>query len=303
MKVLKKPYLYASVLGLLLTSSFTYSMLKTFVLAETISTVSNTGSTSNTAAASQAAKNAQVTDTSYSDGNISVTLTEKTVNETQIYVADITLSSSDYLKTALAQNSYGTNVTAKTSVTAAENNAILAVNGDYYGANSSGYVIRNGVVYRDSVREDASNGALAIYKDGSFKIIYEDQVSADQLVQDGVVNLLAFGPSLVENGEISVDTNTEVGQAMSSNPRTAIGIIDENHYIIIVSDGRTSESKGLSLYQMAEVMKSYGVKTAYNLDGGGSSTLYFNGQVINKPTTGGSKISERAVSDIVYIGY
>ena len=303
MKVLKKPYLYASVLGLLLTSSFTYSMLKTFVLAETISTVSNTGSTSNTAAASQAAKNAQVTDTSYSDGNISVTLTEKTVNETQVYVADITLSSADYLKTALAQNSYGTNVTAKTSVTAAENNAILAVNGDYYGANSSGYVIRNEVVYRDSVREDASNGDLAIYKDGSFKIIYEDQVSADQLVQDGVVNLLAFGPSLVENGEISVDTNTEVGQAMSSNPRTAIGIIDENHYIIVVSDGRTSESKGLSLYQMAEVMKSYGVKTAYNLDGGGSSTLYFNGQVINKPTTGGSKISERAVSDIVYIGY
>lgn len=303
MKVLKKPYLYASVLGLFLTSSFTYSMLKTFVLAETISTVSNTGSTSNTTAANQAAKNAQVTDTSYSDGNISVNLTEKTVNETQIYVADITLSSSDYLKTALAQNSYGTNVTAKTSVTAAENNAILAVNGDYYGANSSGYVIRNRVVYRDGVREDASNGDLAIYKDGSFKIIYEDQVSADQLVQDGVVNLLAFGPSLVENGEISVDTNTEVGQAMSSNPRTAIGIIDENHYIIVVSDGRTSESKGLSLYQMAEVMKSYGVKTAYNLDGGGSSTLYFNGQVINKPTTGGSKISERAVSDIVYIGY
>ena len=303
MKVLKKPYLYASVLGLLLTSSFTYSMLKTFVLAETIPTVSNTSSTSNTSAASQAAKNAQVTDTSYSDGNISVTLTEKTVNETQVYVADINLSSSDYLKTALAQNSYGTNVTAKTSVTAAENNAILASNGDYYGANSSGYVIRNGVVYRDSVREDASNGDLAIYKDGSFKIIYEDQVSVDQLVQDGVVNLLAFGPSLVENGEISVDTNTEVGQAMSSNPRTAIGIIDENHYIIVVSDGRTSESKGLSLYQMAEVMKSYGVKTAYNLDGGGSSTLYFNGQVINKPTTGGSKISERAVSDIVYIGY
>ena len=303
MKVLKKPYLYASVLGLLLTSSFTYSMLKTFVLTETISTVSNTSLTSNTTAASQAAKNAQVTDTSYSDGNISVNLTEKTVEETQVYVADITLSSSDYLKTALAQNSYGTNVTAKTSVTAAENNAILAVNGDYYGANSSGYVIRNGVVYRDSVREDASNGDLAIYKDGSFKIIYEDQVSTNQLVQDGVVNLLAFGPSLVENGEISVDTNTEVGQAMSSNPRTAIGIIDENHYIIIVSDGRTSESKGLSLYQMAEAMKSYGVKTAYNLDGGGSSTLYFNGQVINKPTTGGSKISERAVSDIVYIGY
>lgn len=303
MKFLKKRYAYASIFGLLLIASFSYSMLKTFVIAETISTVSSTSSSSNAKAASKAAETATVTDTSYSDDNISVTLTEKTISNTQVYIADVTVSSSEYLKTAFAQNTYGNNVTAKTSETAANNNAILAVNGDYYGANTTGYVIRNGVVYRDTVREDSSNGDLAIYKDGSFKIIYEDQVSADQLVKDGVVNLLAFGPSLVENGEIAVDTNSEVGQSMSSNPRTAIGIIDENHYIIIVSDGRTSESEGLSLYQMAEIMKSYGVKTAYNLDGGGSSTLYFNGQVINKPTTNGNTISERSVSDIVYIGY
>ncbi len=303
MKFLKKRYAYASVFGLLLTGSFSYSMLKTFVLAETISTVATTSTSTNTATASQAAKTATVTDSSYKDDNISINLTETTVNNTQVYIADVTVSSSDYLKTAFAQNVYGTNVTAKTSETATDNNAILAVNGDYYGANSTGYVIRNGVVYRDTVRENSSNGDLAIYKDGSFKIIYEDQISAEQLVKDGVINLLAFGPALVENGEIAVGTNEEVGQAMASNPRTAIGIIDENHYIIVVSDGRTSESKGLSLYQMAEVMKSYGAKTAYNLDGGGSSTLYFNGQVINKPTTGGNKISERAVSDIVYIGY
>ena len=303
MKFLKKRYAYASIFGLLLTASFSYSMLKTFVIAETISTVSSASSSSNAEAASKAAEIATVTDTSYSDDNISVTLTEKTVSKTQVYIADVTVSSSKYLKTAFAQNTYGNNVTAKTSETAANNNAILAVNGDYYGANTTGYVIRNGVVYRDTVREDSSNGDLAIYKDGSFKIVYEDQVSADQLVKDGVVNLLAFGPSLVENGEIVVDTNSEVGQSMSSNPRTAIGIIDENHYIIIVSDGRTSESEGLSLYQLAEIMKSYSVKTAYNLDGGGSSTLYFNGQVINKPTTNGNTISERSVSDIVYIGY
>ena len=303
MKFLKKRYAYASIFGLLLTASFSYSMLKTFVIAETISTVSSASSSSNAEAASKAAETATVTDTIYSDDNISVTLTEKTVSNTQVYIADVTVSSSEYLKTAFAQNTYGNNVTAKTSETAANNNAILAVNGDYYGANTTGYVIRNGVVYRDTVREDSSNGDLAIYKDGSFKIIYEDQVSADQLIKDGVVNLLAFGPSLVENGEIVVDTKSEVGQSMASNPRTAIGIIDENHYIIIVSDGRTSESQGLSLYEMAEVMKSYGVKTAYNLDGGGSSTMYFNGQVINKPTTNGNTISERSVSDIVYIGY
>ena len=73
--------------------------------------------------------------------------------------------------------------------------------------------------------------------------------------------------------------------------------------MFVVSDGRTSESEGLSLYELATFMQSLGVTTAYNLDGGGSSTIYFNGQVINNPTTNGNSISERKVSDIVYIGY
>ena len=102
MKFLKKGYAYASIFGLLLTASFSYSMLKTFVIAETISTVSSTASSSNAEAASKAAETATVTDTSYSDDNISVTLTEKTVNNTQVYVADVTVSSAEYLKTALA---------------------------------------------------------------------------------------------------------------------------------------------------------------------------------------------------------
>ena len=89
---------------------------------------------------------------------------------------------------------------------------------------------------------------------------------------------------------------------MTSNPRTAIGIIDANHYVMVVSDGRSDESEGLSLYQLAQVMQDLGVQTAYNLDGGGSSTMVFNGTVINKPTTNGDKVSERSVSDIVYIG-
>lgn len=302
MKFFKKQFVYALLFGSLLTGGFAYSLLKTFVVADAISTVKTTTS-SNSTTASTANTNATKTDTSYSDDNISIKLTTTTSNDTTVYVADITVSSPEYLKTALAQNTYGTNVTTTTSETAAANNAILAVNGDYYGANSTGYVIKNGVIYRNTVRDDAENGDLAIYADGTFGIVYENKATAQELLDSGVVNLLAFGPTLAKDGEIAVDTNSEVGQAMTSNPRTAIGIIDENHYIIVVSDGRTSESAGLTLYELAQVMKSYGAKTAYNLDGGGSSTLYFNGQVINKPTTNGNTIKERAVSDIVYIGY
>ena len=101
---------------------------------------------------------------------------------------------------------------------------------------------------------------------------------------------------------MSVSTDAEVGRAMASNPRTAIGLIDNNHYLFVVSDGRTQESEGLSLYQLAQFMKSLGAKTAYNLDGGGSSTMVFQGSLINKPTTSGRDIRERKVSDIVYIG-
>lgn len=305
MKSIKKPYFYAAIFSFLLIGGFSYSLLKTFVLSEVITTVAATETNTSdiTESEASAAASAVQTDTSYSDENIQVSIETITTNNTTVYVADVQVSSADYLKTALAQNTYSTNVTAKTSEIAAANNAILAINGDYYGANSTGYVIKNGVLYRDTVRDNASYGDLAIYADGSFKVIYEDEVSAQELIDQGVVNLLAFGPTLVENGEIVVDANTEVGRAMSSNPRTAIGIIDENHYIIVVSDGRTSESEGLTLYQLAAVMKQYGVTTAYNLDGGGSSTLYFNGQIINKPTTNGHTISERAVSDIVYIGY
>ena len=128
-------------------------------------------------------------------------------------------------------------------------------------------------------------------------------MSANDLYNDGARQILSFGPALVEDGEISVTTRDEVGKAMASNPRTAIGIIDDLHYVFVVSDGRTSESEGLTLYELAEFMQTLDVDIAYNLDGGGSSTMVFNGKVINNPTTSGGRIKERSVSDIVFIGY
>lgn len=228
----------------------------------------------------------------------SISVTEYYENDTKIYVADITLASSQSLKTAFANGTYGRNVTDTTSSIAEENNAVLAINGDYYGARQSGYVIRNGIVYRNK-----GNGSdvMCIFANGTMEILNDKDYSADELVSMGVWQAFSFGPALVENSSVSVNVNSEVGQAMASNPRTAVGIIGTNHFVFVVSDGRTSESSGLSLYELATFMQGLGVKTAYNLDGGGSSTMYYNGSVINKPTTNG-RISERAVSDIVYIG-
>ena len=240
-----------------------------------------------------------ITDTTYADENVSVELTTYRLLETTVYVADVQLSSAEYLKTALAEGAYGRNITEKTSAMASSVNAILAINGDYYGAQRSGYVIRNGVLYRNT---SSGSEDLVIYADGSFGIIDEDAVSAEELLASGAWNVLSFGPALVQDGTVAVSEQEEVGKAMASNPRTAIGVIDDLHYVFVVADGRTSESDGLSLHELAEFLQSLGCETAYNLDGGGSSSMAFLGTLINNPVNG-RKSGERSVSDIVYIGY
>lgn len=325
--------------GVLLFSFSTYALLDTFVIphpmqsveinaiAETTSTSgikesveaiiqsklgNNTDTTVETDSITTASENTDTaveTDSSvveggtvigqYSDSKTSITLKQYREYDSNIYVADVTVSDASDLKTALANNTYGRNITDTTSDMAENNNAVLAINGDYYGARQSGYVIRNGKLYRDT---SGNRDALVIQKNGEFKFVSESDTSASNLLQDGALQVFSFGPVLLSNGEISVGENDEVGMAMASNPRTAIGYLGNNHYVFVVSDGRTSESAGLSLYELASFMKELGVKDAYNLDGGGSSTMVFKGEIINNPTTSGRSGEERAVSDIVYIG-
>ena len=235
----------------------------------------------------------------YSDSKSKITVTQYRAYDSNIYVADVEVTDGTSILSAFANNTYGRNITDTTSDMAEENNAVLAINGDYYGARQSGYVIRNGVVYRNQ----GSNGEdMVISKDGTLSFISESDTTTDSLIQKQAWQVLSFGPVLVENGEVAVTENDEVGMAMASNPRTAIGTVAKNHYLFVVSDGRTSESAGLSLYELANFIKSLGATNVYNLDGGGSSTMVFQGEVVNNPTTNGNKISERAVSDILYIG-
>ena len=229
-----------------------------------------------------------------------ITITQIEAYDTAIYIADIILSSPDALQTAFASDTYGRNIKDETSAIANAHNAILAINGDFYGSRTEGYVIRNGVLYRDTAGKNREG--LAVLEDGSFLFYDESEISAQELLSEGAVQAFSFGPALLRDGEITVSETEEVGKAMASNPRTAIGVVDDLHYVFVVSDGRTTASEGLSLYELAKVMQEAGVRDAYNLDGGGSSTMVFQGSVINHPTTSGRNSREREVSDIIYIG-
>ncbi|MGY1743467.1 MULTISPECIES: phosphodiester glycosidase family protein [unclassified Blastococcus] len=217
------------------------------------------------------------------------------------YVADVVLSDATALQSAFANDQYGTNITETVSDIAEDNGAVFAVNGDYYGFRDTGIVIRNGVVYRD---EGARQG-LAFYRDGHVEVYDETTTTAQALVDAGVWNTLSFGPAIVEDGQVvdgiedvEVDTNVGNHSIQGDQPRTAVGVLDDNHLVFVVVDGRQSGySEGVTMTELAAIMTDLGATTAYNLDGGGSSTMYFDGEVVNSPSQG----EERGVSDVLYV--
>ena len=236
------------------------------------------------------------------DGQIYIEISYLRTLDTDVYLADVIINDPAFLKTALAEGAFGRNLTDTTSNIAEQNGAIFAVNGDYYGFRDTGYVMRNGYLYRSVPGKDPEQEDLVLYEDGTVRILRESEYTAEEIRDSGAVDVFSFGPGLVIDGEVSVSSGDEVERAQVTNPRTAFGVISPLHYLFVVSDGRTDESTGLSLLELADLMKEMGCVTAYNLDGGGSSTMWFNGKVLNHPTTFGDTIAERNVSDIVYIG-
>jgi len=246
-------------------------------------------------------------DWSYHSDTVSIQISQVSTgsgdNTVTYYVADVTLSDATDLASAFAENQFGTNIIEVTSEIAADNDAIFAINGDYYGFRQDGIVIRNGVAYRD---EPARIGA-AFYQDGSMKVYDETQTNAAELLEQGVWNTLSFGPALIvdseiisSSGRVQIDTNVGNHSIQGSNPRTGIGIIAPNHYVFVVVDGRSKGySRGVTLEEFAQIFAGLGCADAYNLDGGGSSTMYFMGRVVNNPL---GRNQERGTSDILYIG-
>lgn len=213
------------------------------------------------------------------------------------YAADIIIQEASQFKSAFAQGKYGKSYRAYTSKIARDNDAILVVNGDYYGFRNDGIVIRNGELFRN---KPGNRELLIVGKNGDFSIQNEQDVDVQALIDDDVWQTYSFGPTLVKNAEvqeIAKDTGNRLS-ARALEPRCAIGQVGKLHYKFVVVDGRQKGSKGMSLPDLAELMEKLGCKTAYNLDGGGSATMVLNERVVNSVSGG----AERSISDIVYIG-
>lgn len=160
--------------------------------------------------------------------------------------------------------------------------AILASNGDYYSMQQGSAVLRNGILYRYPI---ADYDVFILYNDGSMKTIRKKTVKTKAGWDEAFQNawqVWCFGPSLLdENGVPYTDLRANLFDVVSNrNPRTGLGYFEPGHYCIIVVDGRSDTARGASIEEFASIFESLGCKQAYNLDGGGSSVMAFNGAVI-----------------------
>jgi len=229
-----------------------------------------------------------VTENSYSSPDISITVTEETLGSATYYLADIYVRDITCFRSALAQNTYGIGFRDSITDMAVLNNALLAVNGDYYGNTSEGVVIRNGVIYRANVTDC---DVCVLYYDGTMKVMPGSSFSVQDAIEDGAWQAWTFGPALLDTDGSVITSFASTRRIISANPRTAIGYYEPGHYCMVVVDGR-GESTGITLQDLSRLFANLGCTAAYNLDGGNSSIMVWQDAVINEPSGGGRESSD-----------
>lgn len=239
----------------------------------------------------------------YQDDSLTVTMERVEVGDSTFNVARIKIADPTQLRTGLA-NEKATR-TNKISTMAKNQNAVVAIGGDYFSDAKNGYVVRQYNVYRKSPKDVYD--MLLVDDKGNFHIILQsDPAELKALLStEGLTfpNAFHFGPALIKDGELLpspeyyIKNGNKYNTRSTSEPRCAIGQMGELEYMFVVVDGRRKNSDGCSTDELAAWMHKQGCQQAYNLDGGNSALMWFGGENYSDKTVKG----ERSVSDIIYI--
>ena len=229
------------------------------------------------------------TETSYMDSDLNLTVEKVERDGICYYVADVYVRKITCLQTAMASDTFSTGVADSTLNMAQKNDAILAVSGDYFGIRQRGIVIRNGEVFRKSKAHEI----CVLYYNGTMETYDFSDFDVEMAIAGGAWQAWDFGPRLLDEEGHAI-TEYHPGIA-GPNPRVAIGYYEPGHYCLVAVDGRQAHSKGMTLPELAALFEEMGCASAYNLDGGESAVMTWNGQIFSSPVKGG-----RDISDIIF---
>lgn len=233
-------------------------------------------------------------ETSYHSPNISIEIERVYENEVTFFVADVYIKDMAPFFSATAYG-YHNRHTKTTQEMAIANNAILAISGDFYNARDTGLVIRNGELIRDNANQDI----LVVFDDGRMATYHKDEKTGEELIKEGALHSYAFGPLLLEDGKVVTEFQDAPSKIQVRHPRCGIGMIEPYHYLFIVVDGRSQGySNGMDLTELAVEFQRRGCQVAYNMDGGGTATMVYDGELTNQPL-GGTR--QRGIADCIVI--
>lgn len=229
------------------------------------------------------------TDSGYTSPNVSVSISKETFvsdsgQQTVYYVADIYVARVENFQTYFANGVltyYGYQNPRQIAVDAG---AIVSVNGDYADNQKEGFLVRNGELYYS---EQTTCDICVLYYDGTMVTYAPEDYTVEDVVAKGPYQSWKFGPALLDgNGQPLASFNI-ADEIVNENPRSALGYYEPGHYCFLLADGRQSFSRGLTMREMAQIFSALGCRQAYNMDGGASAVMTFDGQIRNNPSNGG----------------
>lgn len=231
---------------------------------------------------------------SYDDGTLSVRIETAVADEVTVYYVYVTIQDPSQLRTATAGKPRS-KTTAPVYAMAAQNNAVLAFNGDYFNYRDTGVVYRSGERLRFNVR--AGMDMCIVDENADLTIIDSPTKTKIEKFQaeHTIIEAFSFGPALIKDGERLQFKYAEKNSCGYPTPdeRLILCQLEDvnglNQYLFIACD-----DPGLSVRRMTDLAQEKGALQAYNLDGGHSTSIYLCGTRINKIP------KDRAVGDIIY---
>ena len=234
----------------------------------------------------------------YYDETILVIAWKEAINNSACTFAEVKIAHGSQLRRALSDNTYGSSVYMYPTQMAENANAVIAINGDFYSYRSLGITVYQRQLYRckpKSVETCFFNGSGDMIFSHMGELMTEEE--ATQFIADNdIIFSVAFGPILVENGELKTTYSYPVGEIEKQYSRAAIGQVDKLHYLLMSINEEGAYQRRIKINEAAEYIYAKGVLNAYALDGGQTATIVMQGETVNRVDWG----SERTMSDIIY---
>ena len=227
----------------------------------------------------------------YKSENVSVTVTQGYYQEAVYHIADIYIQDLNCFRNAFSSDEYKGRSETMESIFNNTENAIIAINGDFYALHERGPIVRDGVTYTGRISRDLDIGLLLT--NGEFLTYRYYLLSKDAFAGMDVWQSWVFGPALLDDEGHS---KTQFRSAVTpKNPRSVIGYYEPGHYVFLAVDGRSTESRGLTMKDLSQLCENLGLVSAYNLDGGQSSVMQAENGPVNVPYADGRPVSDALV--------